>query len=98
MIRLAADPAAAPEERSLTVRQAAELLAASESWVRRALETGLLKGHKLGRGVRVHYWSVQDYKRGQAIGAKAPAPAPRAGPGARYRESMATLRRLGVLP
>ena len=98
-LRLANDPDDAPIERSLTVGQAAELLSASTTWVRRALRRGDLAGHQLGRAVRVYAWSIEAYRQRHATTpADAPAPAPRRQVRtAAFSEAIASLARKGIV-
>lgn len=54
--------------RSIPISEAAREMSVSETWVRRALHRGALRGHKAGRAVRVFVESIEEYQRGNQIG------------------------------
>lgn len=98
-LRLAADPADADElDRGISVAAAARLIGCDQSYVRKLLRAGKLDGYHLQRGVRVRLSSVRayqnrlPYRRGPANEPRSP----RERPGAKYREAVAALHRLGI--
>lgn len=54
----------------LSVREAAEYLSCSESWVRQLISTGQLQAIRIGsrKGLRVLAASARDYLRGKEAG------------------------------
>lgn len=101
-IREAADPAEADGlDRGITVRLAAELIGVDESYVYKLLRRQDLTGYRLEHGVRVWLSSVRAYQARRPYSAEKPAAAPAAAPkkgrpGAKYREAVAGLGRLGL--
>lgn len=105
-LRLALDPRDADAlmgmRKSVRVAKVAEALDMDARRVRKLLAAGELEGHGVGkRGLRVYEDSVEEYRRRNQIGPRAPEPAQprtqrRRGPTAAAREAMAALKNLGV--
>ena len=111
MLRLALTDASQDDgtEESVTVAEAARRLGCAGSTVRELLDAGQLSGHRVGkfvkgkapRGVRVHASSIKAYQLRNMIGGEArQAPAPprpsQSKSTAAARETLASLRKMGV--
>ncbi|AWJ85130.1 hypothetical protein TSH58p_17345 [Azospirillum sp. TSH58] len=84
--------------------EAATVMGADESTIRKLVVSGELLGYRLGkRGVRIYVSSIQDYQQRRAIvtagerKAKAPPTAPRRRNDAAHKESLAGLAALGII-
>jgi excisionase family DNA binding protein len=64
--------------RSVSITKAAEEMDVSEAHVRRLLSRGDLRGHRVGRAVRVYAESIEDFQRRNEIGPDRVEPEPRA--------------------
>ncbi|QCO14040.1 DNA-binding protein [Azospirillum brasilense] len=84
--------------------EAAKVMGADESTIRKLVVSGELLGYRLGkRGVRIYVSSIQDYQERRAIistgerKAKAPLPKPRRRNDAAHKEALAGLAALGII-
>jgi excisionase family DNA binding protein len=94
-LRLAADPADAPEV-GIPVPEAARRLGCDPSTVRKFLRSGQLTGYKLNREYRVHASSIREFQS-RPIGAEVEAaPRRRRVDHAGHREAMAFLADVGI--
>ena len=98
-LRLALSPL--EDRRGVPLARAAEILAVEEPTVRKLLDTGKLKGFRVGRRIRVYEASITAYQDQSALGTHSPTPEPPKPPrqrrtSAEHRESLALLAQLGV--
>lgn len=105
-VRVALDPACIPDvigvERSITVEEAASVMGADVSTVRKLMRAEELRGYRLGkRGVRVYVSSIREYQERQGLqgAGKAPKAAPvrKRTPTPAHREAVAQLAALGIM-
>lgn len=111
MLRLALTDASQDDDtdESVTVTEAARRLGCATSTVRELLDAKQLSGHRVGkfvegkapRGVRVHAASIKAYQQRNGVGghARQPTAPPRPSQSAATaiaRETLASLRKMGV--
>lgn len=88
--------------RAIPIAEAAAEIGVSPRTVRGLLERGEIRGHRVGRAVRVYLESLEDYQRRNEITPRAPAPDGPKRPGRRKSprsgEAMQKLARLGIMP
>ena len=60
--------------RSVCIQEAADEMSVSMDTVRNLLDRGMLRGHRVGRALRVYHESLEDYQRRNEIEPKGAAP------------------------
>ena len=83
--------------RSMTIERAAEEMAVSQDTVRTLLERGELRGHRVGRVIRVYEESVEDYQGRNEYKPKVTLKTPRPKAASRrHKAAMEALRKVGA--